>query len=156
LDAYGRRSVAQAHGFRNDTSAHRKKVETHRLIDPITNNRFKAPEGEGEMNRRTAVVLIALLVSAGCSNGARAETPLDKILSRYDACFHASTGHQFLANLEAEPNMVTEIAFQACSTEEQTLSSFLTLGGMSPASANAIILRHRNWLKHKITDGWPR
>jgi hypothetical protein len=49
LDAYGRRSVAQAHDFRNDTSAHRKKVETHRLIDPITNNRFKAPEGEGEM-----------------------------------------------------------------------------------------------------------
>jgi hypothetical protein len=62
---------------------------------------------------RIAVVLIALLVS----NGARAETPLDKILGRYDACFHASTGHQFLANLEAEPNMVAEIAFQACSTE---------------------------------------
>jgi hypothetical protein len=49
LDAYGRRSVAQAHGFRNETSTHRKKVEPHGLIDPITNNRFKAPEGEGEM-----------------------------------------------------------------------------------------------------------
>jgi hypothetical protein len=49
LDAYGRRSVAQAHGFRNETSPHRKKVEPHGLIDPITNNRFKAPEGEGEM-----------------------------------------------------------------------------------------------------------
>jgi hypothetical protein len=94
---------------------------------------------------------IIFLVLIGCSNGARAQTTVEKILSRYDACFHASTGHQFLENLEAEPNMVAEIAFQACSTEEQTLSTFLTLGGMLPASANAIILRHRNFLKHKIT-----
>jgi hypothetical protein len=105
---------------------------------------------------RAVIGLILLLVSAGCSSAARADAPLDKILSRYDACFHASTGHQFLMNLEAEPNMVAEIAFQACATEQQTLSTYLQLGGMPPASINAIILRHRSFLKHKITDSWPR
>ena len=94
-------------------------------------------------------LIIAALV--GYSGAAAAQTTAEKILSRYDACFHASTGHQFLMNLGAEPNMVAEIAFQACATEEQTLSTFLQLGGMAPASINAIILRHRNLLKHKIT-----
>lgn len=87
----------------------------------------------------------------GYSGAAVAETTVEKILNRYDACFHASTGHQFLMNLEAEPNMVAEIAFQACTTEEQTLSTFLQIGDMAPASINATILRHRNFLKHKIT-----
>jgi hypothetical protein len=94
---------------------------------------------------------IILLVLIAYSDSASAQTTVEKILSRYDACFHASTGHQFLMNLEAEPNMVAEIAFQACATEEQTLSTYLQLGGMPPASINAIILRHRNFLKHKIT-----
>jgi hypothetical protein len=54
----------QAHGFRNDTSAHRKKVETHRLIDPITNNRFKAPEGEGEMTEAKEITAVAMSIEA--------------------------------------------------------------------------------------------
>lgn len=101
---------------------------------------------------------VAILVVLGCSSIGTAAAQqsenikqLDGIINRYHACFDASTQNQFLRQIDAEPNMVAEVAFHACATEEQTLSVFLTLHGTPPGVASAIILKHRNSLKHKIT-----
>jgi hypothetical protein len=97
---------------------------------------------------RMATIIIALV---GFSTTALAQTePVKNLLTRWDNCFLASTQHQFLKELEAEPNLVAELAFQACSTEEQTLATYLRLGSMPLEQVRAIILRHRNILKHGI------
>jgi hypothetical protein len=76
---------------------------------------------------------------------------ITRIVGRWDRCFFASTRSQFNANILAEPNMVAEIAFEACRTEEQSLEAFLALNSVLPATAISIILRHRSALKAKIT-----
>jgi len=95
-----------------------------------------------------ALVIFAVLIVGAVPSAAQSVRP---IIERWDRCFSASTQNQFLANIAAEPNLVAEIAFQACLTEEEALMAFLTLNSMPPANARAEILRHRIYLKRKIT-----
>lgn len=73
-----------------------------------------------------------------------------KMVERWDNCFYASTASQFVAKFDAEPNMVAEIAFQACVTEEKSLGSLLALHGVEPAFSSAVLLKHRSILKRRI------
>lgn len=86
-----------------------------------------------------------------CYTSLPAQAGLDPMVERYYKCFDESTRSQFLANVAAEPNMVAERAFQACSTEEQTIMARLSLATVPANQAWAIILRHRAALKRKIT-----
>lgn len=80
-----------------------------------------------------------------------AQTPSDPSVKQYYQCFDRSTRSQFTKNIAAEPNMVAETAFQACSTEEQIILTRLSLATVPLNQAWAIILRHRAVLKRKIT-----
>jgi hypothetical protein len=100
--------------------------------------------------RKYLVALGAVVFSAPVA-AAEVSPALKEIVTRWDRCFLASTQSQFLANIDAEPNMVAEIAFTACSTEEQSLLTYLTLNSTPYPNARAIVLRHRGILKAKIT-----
>lgn len=97
------------------------------------------------------VVILAGVCYAGVASGQTTDVKqLDGLINRYHACFYASARSQFFKQLDAEPHMVAEVAFQACATEEQTLATFLNLHGTPRTIAGALILRHRNALKRKI------
>jgi hypothetical protein len=97
---------------------------------------------------RVAVILVVIL-TGWFSNAYGQNVALKGIVSRWDNCFLASTQHQFLKDIEAEPNLVAELAFQACSTEEQTLISYL-LVNLDQEQVRAIVLKHRNILKQRL------
>lgn len=89
--------------------------------------------------------VILLGTSATCA--AQSAEPL---VAAYNECFLRSTRHQFLADLQAEPNMVAERAFQACATEEAAIYSYLMLNGLPPANARAAILTRKLKLKRQL------
>jgi hypothetical protein len=91
-----------------------------------------------------AVVTICSTTAYGQSDAVKG------LVTRWDDCFLASTQHQFLKDLEAESNLVAELAFQACSTEEQSLTTYFRLNSMPQEQVRAVILRHRNILKQRL------
>jgi len=92
-----------------------------------------------------AAIICALMITPA---PAAQHSALTAIVDRWDRCFLASTQGQFQQNIAAEPNLVAEIAFLACKTEEDSLFATLV---MDPTLARALILRHRAYLKRKIT-----
>jgi hypothetical protein len=79
-----------------------------------------------------------------------AGTPVEPLVKAFDRCFTSSTQRQFLDNLGAEPNMVAEIAFQACATEEDAIFTLLTLRGTPPSTAKTWILSRKLQLKRQM------
>lgn len=95
-------------------------------------------------------------MATACCARADPSPILVSMVQTWDKCFHASAQSQFIKNIEAEPNMVAERAFQACDTEEQSISVYFTLNGMAPETARSVILKHRNLLKQKLIGPTPR
>jgi hypothetical protein len=93
---------------------------------------------------------LAILTVAGNMTAVAAQTPASPLVQKYYNCFDASTRSQFAANIAAEPNMVAELAFQACATEEQMILTSLSLATVPSNQAWALILRHRAILKRRI------
>ena len=96
-------------------------------------------------------ILGVLAYSPACAQQSATDPATVAMVERWDRCFNSSTKSQFAKRIDAEANLVAEVAFQACATEEEALMTYFTLGGMLPNNARALILRHRSFLKRKIT-----
>lgn len=101
--------------------------------------------------KRFVAILGVLAYSSAYAQKPDPDPAVTAMVGRWDKCFDSSTRSQFGKRIDAEPNMVAEIAFQACATEEEALMTYLTPRVFSPNDARAIVLRHRGVLKRKIT-----
>lgn len=91
---------------------------------------------------------VFLASSAIATASAQSQHPA---IASYYQCFDSSAQSQFKGNPAADPNLVAELAFQACSTEEQVILTRLSLATVPNNQAWAILLKHRIHLKRKIT-----
>jgi hypothetical protein len=91
------------------------------------------PPGSGvkQMNDlKLNVVILALLVSIGSPPQSGLAQQVDPqaaaVRKNFDDCFYSSVAGQLKSSRTTDYNMVSEIAFQACSTEEQAIGLLLT------------------------------
>jgi hypothetical protein len=70
----------------------------------------------------------------------------------FDDCFYSSVAGQLKSSRTTDYNMVSEIAFQACSTEEQAIGILLTANNVQRETIAAVLTRIRLDLKKSIRD----
>lgn len=97
---------------------------------------------------------LALLALAACASVTHAGQSIDPLIDAYEKCFLSSTQRQFLADIQAEPNMVAERAFRACATEEEAIYTYLALFGAPPDSARAAMLTRKLRMKRQLVGRW--
>ena len=104
-----------------------------------------------------AVVLLLLLLSIGAfaPRGASAQqAALQATAARknLDDCFYRSVAEQLKSSRTTDYDMVSETAFQACSTEEQAIGFLLTSNNVQRETVNALLIRIKLDLKKTIRD----
>jgi hypothetical protein len=110
---------------------------------------------------RLATALIWLLL-AGCMSRAEAQLlaqgpsgpqVMEQLRNEYNKCVFSSVAQQVQSKGRGQdPGLVTEIAFQSCSTEEQGILTLLYSSGMQPSEANTLMVSVKLQLKRTIRD----
>jgi len=94
------------------------------------------------------VPLWALFWSA---SGSAEEGKTAQLLKMYQECvFDAVASQVKNGSAEVNPSAATEVAFQACRTEEQAIFAHASAGGVSASQANQVITDYKLSLKQKI------
>jgi hypothetical protein len=77
---------------------------------------------------KSGAIFLALLLGSvvpHCAFAQQTAAPAAAIRKNFDDCFYSSVAGQLKSSKTTDYNMVSEIAFQACSTEEQAIRLFL-------------------------------
>jgi hypothetical protein len=108
-------------------------------------------------NDKSNVVVLVLLLSLGPlaphnAFAQQAATQAAAVRKNFDDCFYSSVAGQLKASRTTDYNMVSEIAFQACSTEEQAIGLLLTANNVQRETVAALLINIRLDLKKSIRD----
>lgn len=97
--------------------------------------------------------LAALLFVSPAMGQPDAATVLRK---KFENCVYDEVGVQWKASPRISPNLATETAFQACSTEEQAIVSLMmamnTDSGRASAALSGLKLRIKSTVREIMTD----
>jgi hypothetical protein len=108
-------------------------------------------------NDKSNAVVLVLLLSLGsmAPNEAfaqQAATQAATVRKNFDDCFYSSVAGQLKSSRTTDYNMVSEIAFQACSTEEQAIGLLLTANNVQRDTVAALLVKIKLDLKTSIRD----
>jgi hypothetical protein len=74
------------------------------------------------------------------------------VRKNYDECFYSSVAGQLKASRTTDFNMVSEMAFGACSTEEQALTMLMTAHNVRGDTIAAVLVKIKLDLKKSVRD----
>src|ERR1700722_12019400 len=74
------------------------------------------------------------------------------VRKNFDDCFYSSVAGQLKSSRTTDYNMVSEIAFQTCSTEEQAIGVLLTANNVQRETVAALLIKIKLDLKKSIRD----
>ena len=74
------------------------------------------------------------------------------VRKNFDDCFYSSVAGQLKTSRTTDYNMVSEMAFAACSTEEQALTVFMTAYNVRRDTIAAVLIKIKLDLKKSIRD----
>jgi hypothetical protein len=94
---------------------------------------------------RIPVVLFGLLSPFSPATAQNQAVP--QVRKNFDECFYHSIGGQIKQGQTADINMMSELAFRACATEEQAIAAYLNAYGNNPALTSATIIKIKLALK---------
>lgn len=107
-------------------------------------------------NRRFAAVLALVASSISLSPpGAFAQQASQQaaaVRKNFDDCFYSSVAGQLKSSRTTDYNMVSELAFQACSTEEQAISVLLSTNNVQSDTIAAVVVKIKLDLKKSVRD----
>jgi hypothetical protein len=108
-------------------------------------------------NDKSNVVVLVLLLSLGPlaphnAFAQQATTQAAAVRKHFDDCFYSSVAGQLKSSRTTDYNMVSEIAFQACSTEEQAIGLLLTANNVQRETVAALLIKIKLDLKKSIRD----
>jgi hypothetical protein len=93
-------------------------------------------------------MLIVLFWSA---SGRAEEGKTAQLLKMYQECVFDTVASQVKnSSAEVNPSAATEVAFQACRTEEQAIFAHASAGGVAASQANQVITDYKLSLKQKV------
>jgi hypothetical protein len=96
------------------------------------------------------VVVGSLLPQKGFAQ--QADIQAAAVRRNFDDCFYSSVAGQLKSSRTTDYNMVSEIAFQACSTEEQAIELLLTAQNFQRETAAALVVKIKLDLKKSVRD----
>ena len=108
------------------------------------------------MHRPTRISLVGMLIVPlwalfWSASGSGEEGKTAQLLKMYQECvFDAVASQVKNGSAEVNPSAATEVAFQACRTEEQAIFAHASAGGVSASQANQVITDYKLSLKQKI------
>ena len=107
--------------------------------------------------RKFNAAVLFLLVSFGSlppQNASAQQTNLQAAAVRknFDDCFYSSVAGQLKSSRTTDYNMVSELAFQACSTEEQAIGVLLTANNIQGDTVAALVTKIKLDLKKSVRD----
>jgi hypothetical protein len=108
-------------------------------------------------NLKSNAAIFVLLISLGTlaphnAFAQQADTQAAAVRKNFDDCFYSSVAGQLKASRTTDYNMVSEIAFQACSTEEQAIGLLLTANNVQRDTVAALLIKIKLDLKKSIRD----
>jgi hypothetical protein len=102
-----------------------------------------------------SVLVLLLALSPLAANNAfaqQANAQAVTVRKNFDDCFYSSVAGQLKSSRTTDYNMVSEIAFQACSTEEQAIGVLLTASDVPRETVVALLIKIKLDLKKSIRD----
>jgi hypothetical protein len=102
-----------------------------------------------------AVLILLLSLNLMASQDAfaqQANLEAAAVRKNFDDCFYSSVAEQLKSSKTTDYNMVSENAFQACSTEERAIGVLLTANNVERQTVAALLIRIRLDLKKSIRD----
>ena len=104
-------------------------------------------------NAAVLILLLALNLTASQDAFAQqANLEAVAIRKNFDNCFYSSVAEQLKSSRTTDYNMVSENAFQACSTEERAIGVLLTANNVERQTVATLLIRIRLDLKNSIRD----
>jgi hypothetical protein len=105
-------------------------------------------------DRRCSVAILALSFGLLPPNAFAQQLSQQAAIVRknLDDCFYSSVAAQLKSSRTTDYNMVSELAFQACSTEEQAISVLLSANNVQGETAAALLIKIKLDLKKSVKD----
>jgi len=109
------------------------------------------------VNRPTRITLIGIVIVLlwalllGATGRAQENSKTAQLLNLYKECVLDAVRSQVKNSVSAiNPSAATEVAFQACRTEEQALFAHASAGGVSQTQANEVITDYKLKIKQQV------
>jgi hypothetical protein len=121
-------------------------------------------DGDGEASKEVsnyrkfsaAISVLLLFFAPLASHNAFAQQTSSQaataVRKNLDDCFYSSVAEQLKSSRTTDYNLVSEIAFQACSTEEQAIALLLTTHNVQSETVAALLVKIKLDLKKSIRD----
>jgi hypothetical protein len=106
-------------------------------------------------DRKFAAILVLLLLFGLLPPNAFAQQLSQQaaaIRKNFDDCFYNSVAAQLKSSRTTDYNMVSELAFRACSTEEQAIGALLTANNVQSETVVALVIKIKLDLKKSLRD----
>jgi hypothetical protein len=108
-------------------------------------------------DRRFNAAVLILSVSIGLlptqnAFAQQASLQAAAVRKNFDDCFYSSVAAQLKSSRTTDFNMVSELAFQACSTEEQAIGVLLTANNVQRETVDALVIKIKLDLKRAVRD----
>ena len=106
-------------------------------------------------DRRFSVAVLALslgFLSPQNAFAQQANPHAAAVRKNFDDCFYSSVAAQLKSSRTTDYNMVSELAFQACSTEEQAIGVLLTANNIQRQTVDALVIKIKLDLKKAVRD----
>jgi hypothetical protein len=110
------------------------------------------------MKLKIAAAFAGLALLSGCSNaqsqssGPTSADVAGQLRKEYNNCVLSSVAKQLRDNFSQDPSLVSEVAFQSCSTEEQGMASLLYSTGARQSDVNTTLVAIRLELKRTVRE----
>jgi hypothetical protein len=75
-----------------------------------------------------------------------------RVRQNFDDCFYNSVAAQLKSSRATDYNMVSELAFRACSTEEQAIGALLMANKVQSETVVALVIKIKLDLKKSVRD----
>jgi hypothetical protein len=112
-------------------------------------------EVNSDLKSNASVLVLLLFLGLIAPHNAHAQAnpqAAAAIRKTFDDCFYSSVAGQLKSSRTTDYNMVSEIAFQACSTEEQAIGLLLTANNVPRETVAALLIKIRLDLKKSVRD----
>jgi len=97
------------------------------------------------------LLVLALALFWSATGRTQQEGKTAQLLKMYQECvFDAVKSQVRNSGLAINPSAASEVAFQACRTEEQAIFAHASAGGVSPSQANQVITDYKLSIKAQV------
>jgi hypothetical protein len=105
---------------------------------------------------KSSAIFLVLLLGSVVPHSAFAQQANSQaaanVRKNFDDCFYSSVAGQLKSSKTTDYNMVSEMAFQACSTEEQAIRLLLMASNVQMETVAALLIKIKLDLKKSIRD----